>query len=304
MSDWIDDPTGDDWEEYCRSLLRYRYTPVDVQGVPTGHGDLGIDYWIRGSGDIYQCYGTEYGDTPAERLRLQKKKLQDEVRKLKNNADQISAMIAPAKCRRYVFLVPRYDSRKLLEYAATKTAELVALKLPFCADDFEIVVHCLDDFSVERSQLQAAHLSVPRLMQDDPDGQMVHDWLSDNGELARTIREKLEAIHPSKGPEGIDSLVHHTVAGYLCGEDALTSLQKQYPDLHLRVMRVVTTRRKRLQLIGGRTSEVPLDALVQEVDHLKSDLTTEPVGLDSSEASTLASGTVARWLADCTFDPR
>jgi hypothetical protein len=304
MTNWVDDLAGDDWQEYCGSLLRYRYEPVNVQAVPAVQGDLGIDYWIRGSGDIYQCYGTEFGDSVKERLRLQKEKLGDEGRTLSRCADRIAAMIAPAKCRRYILLVPRYDSKELLEYAARKTAEIRAAKLAFCASDFEIAVQSLEDFGAERLKMQRAGLAVPRLMQGDLDGQTVHDWLTDNGELARTMREKIEAMHMSRTPEQIDSLVNEEVANYLTSEDALTTLQLRYPDLYERTRRVITTRRRRLRAIGGRTGAVPRDTLVTELDSLAKALSEPPVGIDDGDAMVLSTGTVAKWLADCTLDPR
>ena len=69
MTEWVEELTGNDWEEHCHTLLRYRYSPVNVQAVPAVQGDLGIDFWIRGSGDIYQCYGSE-ADSAKDRLRL------------------------------------------------------------------------------------------------------------------------------------------------------------------------------------------------------------------------------------------
>jgi hypothetical protein len=304
MAEWVEGLVGDDWEEYCRALLRHRYNPVDVQAVPAIQGDLGLDFWIRGCGDIYQCYGPEAGQSVSERLRLQKRKLGAEVRTLKKNAARIAAMIAPAKCRRYVFLVPILSSKELLEYAATKSLEIQQAMLSFCAGDFEIAVQSLDDFAVERRAMQQLGLTSPRLILDDPDGQAVHDWLSDNGDLARTIREKIEAIHHSKDPEQIDNLVNEWVGYYLCGEDAMTSLQTRFPDLYEQTRRVITARRRRLRALGGNSASVPLSTLRTELDELTSDLSSAPTGMQRSDAVTLSTGTVATWLADCTLDPR
>lgn len=70
MVEWTLELEGDDWEEFAGSLLRHRHPPSDVQSVPAIEGDLGIDYWIRGRGDIYQCYGAEVHISRAERLRI------------------------------------------------------------------------------------------------------------------------------------------------------------------------------------------------------------------------------------------
>ena len=302
MSDW--DGAVTDWEIHCGALLRYRYDPVNVQAVPAVEGDLGLDYWIRGSGEIYQCYSTVYGDSIKERLRLQKKKLGNEVRKLIDNADRIATLITPAKCSRYIFLVPRHDSKELLEYAGTKSNVIRQAELSFCAGDFEIAVQDQDDFVAERKKLQSAGLITPRLEQVDPSDKAVHDWLSDNGQLARTIREKVEAARPSRAREHVDDLVHETVSNYLRGEDAMAKLQRQYPEIYEKTRRMITTRSHRLRAIGGMTGAVPGDTLVTELDELAAGLSAPAVGIEAGDAMILSTGAIARWLADCTLDPR
>ena len=303
MTEWVEELTGNDWEEHCHTLLRYRYSPVNVQAVPAVQGDLGIDFWIRGSGDIYQCYGSE-ADSAKDRLRLQKDKLRAEAAKLKRYSDRIGAMIAPAICSRYVFLVPLYENKELLELAATLAQDIRASALVFCTADFEIVVHHLQDFLVEREEMQRAGLAAPRLNQTELDGQDVHDWLTDNGDLARTIREKIEAARPSGPPERIDQWVQGTVGNYLRGEDAMATLEAAHPDLYERVRLIMATRRNRLNALGGGAAGLPADTLRDEFDDLAAALAAPDVGMHVTDAGILTEGTIAKWLAECTLETR
>lgn len=304
MTGWIESLVGEDWEQYAGVLLRYRHDPADVQAVPAVQGDLGIDYWIRGQGLVYQCYGTEYGVTFAEKLRLQKRKLSDEVRKIKKNHLPIADMIAPMLCRRYIFFVPEFDSKDLLKHAAAKTGEIRDADLAFCSEKFEIAVQALADFESERSSLRKSAFTTPRLVSDEPSVPQVHEWISDHGELATTIREKLKSIHPDSQASQLDQYVQHTVINYLAVEDALSNLEDEYPDLYEKARRVITDRRRRLRAIGGSSSQVGLQSLVQELDGLTQALHNPPVELDQSDAGIVATGTMAMWLADCTLDPR
>lgn len=305
MSEGVLDLFGSDWEDYCGNLLRHRYPPVDVQAVPSlDRGDLGIDYWIRGGGDIYQCYGPENAHNVSERLRLQKTKLHKEVKKMINNADRIAKMIAPANCKRYVFLIPRYDSKELLEYASKKTEELRSSDLPFCTNDFEISVQSLKDFSAERILLRQFNIPSPRFGQVETEEEKIYDWLTDNGEMAKTIREKIEVILGSKTPEEIDRMVNQTAVNYLEGENAMNTLRAGFPDLYERLRSIITARRRRLLVLGGQPASVPMDTIKEELDSLTETLESKEVGFNKSDAMVVSTGTIAMWLADCTLDPR
>ena len=128
--------------------------------------------------------------------------------------------------------------------------------------------------------------------------------MTNNGDLAKTIREKVEAVYPKKSEEEIDAWVQIVVGDYLRGEDAMSSLKTQFGDLYERIRRVLTRRRARLLSLGGQSTVVPREALIAEYDGLTEALGEPTVGIDATDANTLAGGTVATWLADCTLDPR
>lgn len=94
------------------------------------------------------------------------------------------------------------------------------------------------------------------------------------------------------------------VGHYLCGEDAMASLQTRFPDLYEQTRRVITARRRRLRAIGGTSAAVPQSALIEELNALAENLSSPSIGMATGDAVTVSTGTVATWLADCTLDPR
>ena len=98
--------------------------------------------------------------------------------------------------------------------------------------------------------------------------------------------------------------MNNIVGDYLCGEDAMASLQTLFPGIYERVRRTITRRRRRLRSLGGSATVVPRAALSEELDALAGALGEPGVGIEAGDAGTLAAGTVANWLADCTLDPR
>lgn len=305
MSEWLQQLAGDDWEQYAGVLLRHRYDPIDVQPVPAANqGDLGLDFWIRGTGVVFQCYGPDPSASITERLRLHKKKLREELRKLRNNADQMAALIAPAVCTRYVFFVPKHDSRELLQYAADKAAQIRQDGLPFCGSDFQIVVQSLDDYAEEQAAVRSANIATPILQDAGIEAQTIVDWLAANDDMTTVIREKIEAAHPHMSPERVRSLIEVVAEDYLLCEDALNGLHTSFPEIYERIRRIVTERKRRLLSLGGSSAPAPSETIRQELDDLITALSDGSVGIDRSDAGILSRGAIATWLADCTLDTR
>lgn len=305
MSEWLQQLSGDEWEEHAGLLLRRRYDPTDVQSVPAeNQGDLGLDFWIRNTGTIIQCYGPDPSVSIAQRLRLHKRKLGDEIRKLRSNADQIAALISPAVCDRYVFFVPKHDSKDLLQYAADKAAKIRQAGLPFCGSDFQIVVHSLDDYVEEQAAIRSASVVTPVLQDADIEPQAIVDWLAANDDMTTAIREKIQAAHPAISNDRVRGFIEVVAENYLRGEDALNALHASFPEIYERVRQLVTERKRRLQSLGGASTAAPSDTIRKELDDLTVALSDPSLGLDTGGAGTLALGTIATWLANCALDTR
>ena len=225
------------------------------------------------------------------------------MRKLIKYAPEISSLIAPSVCDRYVFLVPKPSNKHLLVYAAGKTKEIRGNKLSFCSSDFEIVVHSLSDFSEERKLLTRSRFKDPQLIVAKPPAAVVGKWMLGHSSLATTMREKLEALDPKMSPGRIEDRLQDLVVKYLFREEVLAELESKYYELFLEVKKATHAREVRLQTVGSDATGMG-DRLLLEFDALYEDLMADPVTMPSQDASEITAGTIAAWLAECTLETR
>src|SRR5215204_4061018 len=139
--------TGDDWEAYCLLLIQRRYGADEVQRVPAKHGgDLGIEAFTF-SGLAFQCYAAEEPLSTRERYEKQRDKLTVDLAKLEKKQSELRALLGPVLIRRYIFMVPLFNSGKLIQHCTAKAAEYRAKRLPHLDPDFRIVVVTEDDYA-------------------------------------------------------------------------------------------------------------------------------------------------------------
>ncbi|MDP3984840.1 MAG: hypothetical protein Q8Q52_07565 [Acidimicrobiia bacterium] len=107
---------GDEWEDRCLLLLRVRYRPPSphhFQHVPADdQGDHGVE-GFSSDGHLYQCYAPNPQLKIKDRFEDQRDKLTEDVGKLIANADGIAALLGPLKIKKYFFMVPVHDSKRV-----------------------------------------------------------------------------------------------------------------------------------------------------------------------------------------------
>ncbi|MFF1739448.1 AbiJ-related protein [Streptomyces mirabilis] len=131
---------GDEWEERCILLIQRRYDAGQVQVVAAkNRGDLGIDAFTYG-GFAFTCHAAQEPVTVRGRYEKQRAKLTTEVAKLVDRQDAFLQLLGNVKIRRYVFMVPFFDSHELVLHASIKAAECRGLNLPYLDSDFQIVI--------------------------------------------------------------------------------------------------------------------------------------------------------------------
>jgi hypothetical protein len=227
--------TGDDWEAYCLLLIQRRYGAGEVQRVPATHGgDLGIEAFTF-DGLAFQCYAAEEPLSTRERYEKQRDKLTVDLAKLESRRSELCALLGTAIIRRYMFMVPIFNSNKLVQHSATKTAEYRAKELPHLDPDFRVVVVTDDDYAETRREV----LAQPRQLIDidTADEQSVQTWMGTHPELVSVANEKLRVIVADD--EGRTRYLQGLVTQRLNCENALTALRPRFPDQWETVKRCV-----------------------------------------------------------------
>jgi hypothetical protein len=283
------------WEQLCLSLLAVRYGD-GLQRVPAARrGDLGIEAFCS-DGAAFQCYAPLEPLTPNERYRKHRGKLTQDVGKLTTNEAELNTLLEPVVLSRYVFMVPEWDDRRLLEHAQAKAAELRASGLAFLTTDFRIVIHTADDYPLERAALTSAGVMEVGIDVSTPVPEEQESWMAENQPLVAVLDEKL--AHLPMNPISLQGLRSQVLSSYLMGQAYLDRLYADHPEL----WETVESRlRARESYLAGETAlddspaQTVIRTTLREVEaELKENIPSLGVG-----ARTIAWGATSDWLLRC-----
>jgi|ERR1022692_1607904 hypothetical protein len=290
---------GKEWERYCMGLLRLHHGAHELHEVPDRHGgDLGLEAYAS-NGCAYQCYAALEPLSTSELYENQRDKLTVDLTKLKNKKADVARLLGSIVIRRYMFMIHRHDSHKLVQHANTKAAEVKAWGLTFVADDFEIVVITDDAFPRERASilgLREVLMDVPLSPVDD-----LGTWTSENQGLVATVNRKLTALPLS--PQRREKYIEQLLQQYLNGENVLSRIREKYPDQWQAAVRCKGSKENRLVLEHGELLDSPSTGqLTKLARELTDDLRSAVPPMDIEVAKSLAWHSLADWLIRCPLD--
>lgn len=292
---------GREWQDYCVLLLQKRYASFNahsLQLVPDRHqGDLGIEAFAH-DGIMYQCYAAEEPLSVNECYEKQRDKLTTDLGKLRLNSALLATMLGAIVVHRYVLIVHRHDSRKLIAHATTKATEVRGWGLPFISSAFSIVIETDDDYAIERAALHAIPTPVVNTapLADGAAG----IWSAQNQDLRSTALAKLTKITSS--PAARDRVLDSLTGQYLQGENALDRLRAVVPEVHRGILAAKAQREDLLVLeypADQSSSQAKLAEIARDFSAI---LQKDYPVLTEQVATTLAWSAVADWLMRCPLD--
>lgn len=289
---------GREWQDYCLLLLRKRYEDHSLQEMPDRHGgDLGIEAFSL-DGCAFQCYAALEPLSTNELYESQRDKLTADLSKLSKYEDELKKVFGSLKISKYVFMVHRLDSKRLIEHATTKAAQIVALQLDFISDDFRIIVVTDDQYAKERDFIVALPEQLIQPDEVTPEG--YESWTLDNSSLMEDAERKLKKIGLSG--DGLSQALESIAYSYLESENALTKLRANFPD-HWNAAKSSRSRKeRRLPMEFPAHENSSMTVVPAVVEALAKDLARDAPSLTGSVADLIAWGTVSDWLMRCPLD--
>ncbi len=279
--------SGDDWEVYSEQLLVIRYGVTFQPVFDRDRGDWGIEGYVTQEASVFQCYAAEDARDATDLYEKQRDKMTTDLNKLVSNRASIAeAMGCTVKI--WVMLVPDSDSKRILEHAGRKQAEIRADGHLEIAPDFVIRVLTHREFEAEKAQLSAGLLLLP-----EPGGEIV------DTPILEELIGKADVLAPEASGDLVESFVQH----YLRGQGLLQTIKSNYPEVWTGLDMAIRARERGLEtasLMAGETTP-PLPSLV---DDLEARVASAAPGLGNGQALEIAWGTLADWLIRCPLDPR
>lgn len=279
---------GPEWQDFCVQLLRLRYLGHELHEVPDRHqGDLGIEAFTQ-DGCAFQCYAAEEPLAVEDLYGKQRDKLTKDLSKLRDNSGRFVELLGEVVLDRYVFMVPRHDSRKLVAHAQAKALEVISWDLPFIADSFFITVETADSYERERQLLASVPLAdlLPSESTEPPDRSLLAD-----------AREKLT----SAGMAGatLDRVLEALEQQYVAGENSLQALRDRYPTHWKAIANVRSAKESRLVLQYPPESSVPSSLMSSIAGDLSEEIQQVAPPIGKSVADLIAWASVADWTMRC-----
>jgi len=301
MAAYIPRLSGGEWQEWANQLLACHYGPGNYQTIPDkDRGDAGLEGFCPGHGHAYQAYGCEEPLSVQERYEKQRDKLTEDVRKFIDNAAILTKLLRHVKIKRWILLVPLFDSKELVAHAAKKTREILAAGLPYVDSDFRVMVCQEADFPVARDLLLGATSKGIKFEVAPVTLTELGAWASTNDAMLSTLQRKLAKLPALSGEAQRDAFMHKVLIWYLEGQAVLDRL-RGYPHVYEKVIAAKSHRENFLAMValqGSTSSQILVDTLQE----LRATLESEAKELHNFSAEKLAYEALADWLIRCPLD--
>jgi hypothetical protein len=292
---------GTEFQQYCMALLTKRYAKADphaFQTVPDkDQGDLGMEAFSH-DGAAYQCYAALEPLSVGQLYEKQRDKLSTDLAKLLNKKDDVAGLLGSGHIRKYVFLVPRFDSKRLVFHANKKVTDVLSWNLPFIHPEFRIVIETLDNYQTESRDIN--ELPLPLVSMEPVGVEESQVWTDGNKTLLETAIDKLSAVTDS--PAAADAIFASLLKQYLEGENALQRLRVVAPDSYQNVLNARSDKES-LLVIEHPPSTLSSPVLLPTiVDELSANFARENPNFSKSLSDKLAWASVSDWLMRCPLD--
>lgn len=297
---------GDSWEDLMQICFRIKYENEKYQQMPASPGDFGIEGFTR-TGKVFQCYCPDTDLPPDELYNKQRDKITKDLGKLALYEKQLASYLKDDKIKEWIFVTPLYKKKDLVQHCREKVTVIKALSLSIIDNDFDIIIHDIDNFSVEIPiALNGDNKKLYILPEKDSvNTTNVTEWKEqqisyvDNAIRKHTLRFAESAKEISVKA---NTLTEETVKDFLNGESVLRRWQQVHPEnfdkfLILASQMEAEVREKCMFPLGDNNELY--NQIKKEVQQ-KIELGFS--GIDSITIDYLTKRLMAYWLLRCSLD--
>lgn len=288
------------WENYFKDILRRFYGPSNLKDIPDAYGgDFGIECYSF-SGHVFQCYLPEQVSDKQKLSQAQKNKIRKDIQKLTvKNVKEFSILFKGIKISRWILATPEYSDSDMALYCSAKSVKVRNLKLPYIAEDFQILIQTENDYKSEVRSLKSEIYQLS-LDFDEVDDTEANGWINDNLEFLQKMDMKLPKV---VDPEKIISIKSFLIQKYLGFQNLLDHLRIEWPDIYSRINELISNRRSYLESrFLTDVSKQPGDIIISELEKLKTDIEDEIKTIKKSDLELITWGVIADWLIRCPLD--
>jgi hypothetical protein len=289
---------ADEWEKYGVKLVTHHFGVDQVIRVPDlDGGDRGLDAYTRG-GMGFQCYAPENEPlAPSNRARLQKKKINTDLKKLRDKKDQLITLLGTTKLNSWVLLTPANESADLIGYCNTKAAEVIGWELPFVGEGFCVLVHDLETYAAAHAVLATAAVMASDLQRPPPPPPGINFELA-AGSHIDVMDGKLAKIPTLSNDVARTKHRAALLAGQFGGDALLDRYRDRMPEIASNFESQIEAAQREM-ILSSADGSVPAEFYSQLRSRLVERFSSL---LNQTNAEYLAQKCVADWLQQCPLN--
>ena len=208
-------------EKNGKNIFNYYWKDItgNYQEVPAKHvGDFGIEGYST-DGCVFQCYATEEPRSTQERYEAQRNKITTDIGKFIKNKPELSKLFGTTQIKRWILIVPLYDSATLVQHASKKSEEVLRASLPYIANDFKVIIQTDSCFAKEKNELANAGSFDIDIRNTDINLNDRENWITNNQGLIDNLTQKASKIPKLASDNKIEDFKDSMVDHYLRGQN-------------------------------------------------------------------------------------
>jgi len=299
MSDFFDNFSRTDWEDFCEIMIRQHYGEDCFWKVPDEDGgDLGIEFFTA-NGTIFQCYFPDMNvDMKKYKSKIQGK-IRDDVKKLKTYESEISKLLDTVVIKQWVLLTPESRSKDLLIYCNKKKKEVIAENISYIDNSkFKVKIETADTYPKAKIYALGVHskaIDIPLMEVTSVDKSV---WEMGNSKFSGNINRKTSNLM------GEDSEVFkdEVVTKYIQIEKFLDQLRTDHPDLHDLIGDSARAQLENIKQDSFFESKLGKEFVKKIVDGNREAFDKHAKYMSDTNLQSLSFGYMSKWFAECFMD--
>lgn len=228
MADAIESFSPKEWERFCEAMLRQHYGQKQFYTVPDEDGgDLGLEFFSI-DGTLFQCYYPE----PGVEMKLYKKRVQkkinDDLKKLKENEYAIGKLLDNIKINQWILLIPENKSKDLITYCNKKKTETLLQNIAYIdQSNFRVKIETADSYPAAKLYALGTYNATINIPIFDVTSDYKEKWKDNNSAFMTNISRKSDNLMNTKA----SGFKERVVEKYIQTEKLLEQLRVDHPDL-------------------------------------------------------------------------
>ncbi len=280
---------------------------VQVQPIPDrDRGDGGLEAYVASESTAFQCYAPENPYSVASQTDSQINKIRSDTKKLIEDPDRTCRLIGQGRViTEWVLLTPAYESKKIIEYANKRSAEVWShpATAPWLGDHFRISVHDDSLFPAARNTLTSSRRHQLSVESEVTDLDSLRDQDLVPTGIEKVLSDKF-IVDPQlrASPRRLSGYLDENLRDYFRGAQELDRLSREAPSVHRMLIKCAEV------IFGGLARELAMaegrpTVVVGSIEtKLRDTLRSEVPGLGVDLLNLMARYYIASWWVQCPLE--